>query len=184
LIEELQKEAKANKTEADKQKRLADDAKGKEEALAAELRKSVNLTVYQKGFLPAIPSAGLYQDQITIACAYENTSPKDIRAFKGAVVFKDLVGVDVYNISLTISDPVNAGAQAKWNGSLQFNQFVLAQKRFRDTELKDMTVRGCRAQSFLRMVRGSETLPPDLEFRRSGVSMEALAIGTQSVGGQ
>jgi hypothetical protein len=104
------------------------------------LRKSVNLTVFQKGFIPSNPMARLYQDLITIRCAYENTSGKDIRAFKGVAVFKDLFGVDVYRVNLTISDPIKAEAQGKWEGTMQFNQFVAAQKQFRDTELKDMVV--------------------------------------------
>lgn len=47
---------------------------------------------------------------------YENPSAKDIRAFKGTIVFQDLFGSPIYRVSVTISDPIKAGAQAKWNG--------------------------------------------------------------------
>jgi hypothetical protein len=140
LIEEGRKDAEAEKTEADKQKRLVEEAKAKEEATAAELRKTLTLTVYEKGFMPSDPMNGRYEDHMTIRCAYENTSDKDIRAFKGTVVFQDLFGVEVYRSNLTISDPIKTGTKAKWDGLIKYNQFIEAQSRFRHADLKDMKV--------------------------------------------
>jgi|ERR1051326_3142590 hypothetical protein len=140
LIQEARKDADAEKTETDKQKRLADESKAKQEALAAELRKAVNVAVYEKGFLPSNPMGGRYQDYITIRCAYENTSSKEIRAFKGVVVFQDLFGSDIYRVNLTISDPIRTGEKANWNGTINFNQFIDAQRRLRDADLKNMKV--------------------------------------------
>lgn len=140
LIEEARKEAESEKTEADKQKRLADEAKAKQEAVTAELRKAVTLAVFEKGFLPSDPSAGRFDAYITFKCAYENTSPKDIRAFKGIVIFQDLFGSDIYRINLTISDPIKAGAKAHWSGVVKFNQFIDSEQRLRNAELKDMKV--------------------------------------------
>jgi hypothetical protein len=96
--------------------------------------------VYDKGFLPSNPLAGSYRDTLIIKCAYENTSPKDIRAFKGSVIFQDLFGTEIYRANLTISDPISAGAKTQWNGSIEYNQFIAAHKLFRNTELKDMKV--------------------------------------------
>ena len=70
LLTQLQKQAAEEKTEADRQKRLADEAKAKADATAAELRKSIELTVYDKGFIPSNPMGGRYSDQLTIRCAY------------------------------------------------------------------------------------------------------------------
>jgi hypothetical protein len=140
LIDEAKKDAEAEKTEADKQKRLAEEAKAKEEATAAELRKSLTLTVYQKSFLPSDAMSGRYQDHITIRCAYENSAAKDIRAFKGTILFRDLFGVEIYRSGLTISDPVKVGTKANWDGTINYNQFIEAQQRFRNAELKDMKV--------------------------------------------
>jgi hypothetical protein len=117
-----------------------DEAKAKQEAIAAELRKALTLTVYERGFLPSNPFGGRYQDYLTIRCAYENSSSKDIRASKGSVIFQDLFGADIYRANLTISDPISAGAKAKWEGTIEYNQFVAAQKQFRNSELKDMKV--------------------------------------------
>jgi hypothetical protein len=119
LIEEARKEAESEKTEADKQKRLAEEAKAKQEATAAELRKMIALAVYYKGSAPSNPSGGRYDAFITAKCTYENVSPRDIRAFKGALIFQDLFGSQIYQINLTISDPIKAGAKANWSGAVQ-----------------------------------------------------------------
>jgi hypothetical protein len=140
LIDAARKDAEAEKTEADKQTRLADDARAKQEFVSSELRKSLNLTVYSKGFQPSNASAGIYQDYITLQCAYENTSTKDIRAFKGVVLFQDLFGAPIYRVGVTISAPVKAGEQAKWSGTINFNQFIATQVQLRNTDLKDMKV--------------------------------------------
>jgi hypothetical protein len=36
--------------------------------------------------------------------------------------------------------PIKAGQQATWNGTVNYNQFVEAQQRFRAAELRDMKV--------------------------------------------
>jgi hypothetical protein len=114
---------------------LAAEAKAKEEARAAELRKALSLTVFKKGFEEAS-----YQEYITLKCAYENTSGKDIRAFAGRVRFTDLFGKPIYDSGLTISDPIKAGAKATWDGSIRYNQFNAEQSNFRNTDLKDMKI--------------------------------------------
>lgn len=132
-------ETDAKKRE-EQQARLAGEAKAKEDALAAELRKATNLTVFKKGFLGSDAMAGRYQDYITIECAYENTSGKDIRAFTGSVRFTDLFDKPIFESGLTISDAIKAGAKATWSGSIDYNQFVDSHRSLRNTDLKDMKV--------------------------------------------
>ena len=138
LLTQLKKQAADEKTEADRQKRLADEAKAKADALAAELRKSVELTVYDKGFVPSSPMAGRFGDEVTIKCAYQNRSTKDIRAFRGNVQFTDLFGSVIFTSQVTISDPVAAGTKGDWAGVIQYNQFLRPHQQLRNTELKDM----------------------------------------------
>ena len=140
LLVELKKQASEERTEADRQKRLADEAKAKADAAAAELRKSIDLTVFEKGFIPSNPMAGRYSDQIVIKCAYQNGSTKDIRAFRGKVQFTDLFGAEIFTTNLTISDPISAGAKGSWTGVIEYNQFLRADQQLRNTELKDMKV--------------------------------------------
>ena len=132
-------EEKAKK-DSESQARLAAEAKAKEEAVAAQLRKTVNLSVYEKSYEAADPEAGTYSDYIVIKCAYENNSSKDIRAFKGKLRFTDLFGGEIYESGLTISDPINAGATSTWTGSIKYNQFMDEDVKLKNTALKDMRV--------------------------------------------
>lgn len=140
LINEQRQFEEGAKKDAKGQKRLAEEAKAKEETAAAELRKTVNLSVYDKSYRPADPEAGSYQDYVVIKCAYENTSGKDIRAFRGKLRFADLFGSEIYQSGLTISDPIKAGAKATWIGSIKYNRFIDEDVKLRNTDLKDMRV--------------------------------------------
>jgi hypothetical protein len=104
------------------------------------LLKALSLTVTAKGFIPSDPSSGRYEDLLTLKCSYQNTSDRDIRAFTGAVIFQDLFGKEILRASITISNPIKAGQQATWDGTLKYNQFTEAHQRFRGTELQDLKV--------------------------------------------
>lgn len=130
-------DAEAKQKEQD---RLAAEAKAKAEAIAAQLRESINLTVFEKGFTPSRPMDGRFDDFITLNCVYENKSGKDIRAFRGQVRFTDLFGKEIFTTSMTISDPVAAGQKATWSGAIKFNQFVTEQQNLRNANLNDMKV--------------------------------------------
>jgi hypothetical protein len=105
-----------------------------------ELAKAIMFAVLEKGFIPADPDSGRYKALVTLKCAYQNVSPKDVRAFTGTLVFQDLFGREIFKVTITISDPVRAGQQAAWSGTVSYNQFVEAQQRFRAAELRDMKV--------------------------------------------
>lgn len=133
----LQADAKARERE---QQRLAAEAKAKEDAEAAELRKAINLTVFQKDFHSADIQSGDFEDRINFKCVYENTSGKDIRAFKGAIRFADLFGTEIYTVNLTVSDPIAAGQKATWFGGIKYNQFVRQHQELRNAELANMKI--------------------------------------------
>ena len=137
----LQKKWMEDETAAEaQQKKLAEEAKAKEEAVKAELAKYLNLTVYDKGFLPSDLERGRYSDYLTVSVAYQNTSPKDIRAFQGTVIFQDLFGDKVMDLDLKITDPVKAGEKGQWKGSTHYNQFESEHTKFKNAELKDLKV--------------------------------------------
>ena len=108
--------------------------------MAAQLRNTINLTVYEKGFRPSASLDGRFDDYITIKCAYENKSDKDIRAFRGQVQFTDLFGKEIYTTNMTVSDPIKAREKSTWSGEIKYNQFVSAQQSLRNAELADMKV--------------------------------------------
>lgn len=140
LINEQRQFQADAKVKEDEQKKLAAEAKAKADALAAELRKAINLTVFEKTFVPSDPMGGRFGDYINLKCVYENTSGKDIRAFRGHVRFTDLFDKEVFTTSLTISDPVSAGQKANWTGSIKYNQFMSEMQALRNAELNDMKI--------------------------------------------
>ncbi len=137
LERDFQAEEEARRVE---EERLAEEARAREEALAAELREAILLTVYEKSFVPSNISAGRYEDHITFRTTYRNTSGKEIRAFRGSVRFTDLFGEEISNLRITIQEPIAAGAEADWNGAIEYNQFIDNHEKLRNTELENMRV--------------------------------------------
>ena len=84
--------------------------------------------------------AGRYQDYITIKCAYQNISQKDIRAFTGRIRFTDLFDKLIFESGLTISNPIKAGQKATWTGTVDYNQFIDSHQSLRNANLEDMKV--------------------------------------------
>ena len=80
------------------------------------MRGAISLTVFRKGFLASDPTEERYNDYITIKCAYQNTSTRDIRAFRGVLRFTDLFDRLIFESGLTISDPIAAGAKMQRDG--------------------------------------------------------------------
>ena len=137
--------AEARQAEED---RLAAEAQAAADARVAELRQALTLTIFDKGFRPSDVRNGQFEDFILIQAAYENTSGKDIRAFRGSVQFADLFGKEIYTTTLTISDRLAAGANATWSGQIRYNQFKADQQALRNTALEDMNI-GWRPASIM-----------------------------------
>lgn len=75
-----------------------------------------------------------------LKCAYENKSPKNVRAFRGSVRFTDLFDKEIGEVNLTIDDPIAAGAKETWTGTIKYNQFVDWHKALRNAELSNMKI--------------------------------------------
>ena len=128
----LQAERAARKAE---EERLAEEALLKAEAISAEMREAITLTVYDKGF-----QEGRFDDSITFQIAYENKSDMDIRAYTGNIRFEDLFGREIQEIRLTIDDPIAVGAKATWSGGVDYNQFDDDDQKLRNTDMEDMRI--------------------------------------------
>jgi hypothetical protein len=140
LITEQRSFETDTKKREEEQARLALEAKAKEEGLASELRKAINLTVFDKQYVASDALGGRYRDSITIKCVYENRSGKDIRAFTGTVRFTDLFGKLIFQSGLTVSNPIKVGGKATWVGSVDYNQFIDSHRSLRNTELTNMKI--------------------------------------------
>lgn len=106
----------------------------------SELPKAIALAVFDKGFIPSDIHNSRFDDYITVKCAYENVSGKDIRAFTGAVRFADLFDKEIMEVNLTIQDPIKAAEKATWNGTIKYNQFRDEHQSLRNAELANMKI--------------------------------------------
>ena len=128
LIANQRKFEADTKAEEERQAQLAAAAKAKADAMAAELRKAVSLTVFDKGFIPRDIMASRFDDYITIKCAYENTSGKPIRAFQGRIQFTDLFDKEIYSVGLRFPTRLlrairkRGAAQSNTTNSLQLSR--------------------------------------------------------------
>jgi len=141
-VGQLIKEQKTIRDEAevkDKEaKRLAEEAKKKEAEIAAQLSQYITVAPYKKSFHEANIHSGDFQDRINITFVFENKGAKDIKAFKGITVFKDLFGEEIYGTRLMRDDGLKAGAKKQWTGSIEYNQFKSEHQKFRNTDLENM----------------------------------------------
>ncbi len=99
------------------------------------------VSLVKKGFREHdFSGARMVTDAITFAVDFSNTGDKDIRAFDGALVFTDLLDNEILGARVSISDPVASGATIRWDGELEFNQFMDRHRRLRDQAADDLRV--------------------------------------------
>ncbi len=128
-------EADAKDKEA---KKLAAEAAEKEALLIKELSKDIMVSPFKKSFRKANFEEGTYQDKILISFVFVNKSTKDIRAFKGTVIFNDLFGKKLKETNLSYEDGIKAGQKKNWVGELPYNDFLPGQRTFRDATLDNI----------------------------------------------
>jgi len=122
------------------EKRLADEAKRREDSLGNELRQYLTVTIYDKSFHKADIYSGEYQDYILSKFAFENRGQKDIRAFRGTVVFQDLFGQELYSTGLAYDEGIRAGQKKNWTGTIKYSEFEDALVRLRSKDLSNLKV--------------------------------------------
>ena len=138
VIEEQKKlKAEYDAQEAEK-KRLAEETKKKEAAIAAELNQYLVVTPTKKEFQGKNIYAGEFEDHILITFAFQNKSAKDIKAFRGNTTFNDLFGEKIYSTNLTYDQGIKAGETKTWVGSIKYNQFMDDHSRFNNKSLENM----------------------------------------------
>jgi hypothetical protein len=132
-------DAKARKArveeEEKKQEELARIAKLEEEKRVAALSEVLRVTVFDKGFVKYN-----YEDYITYKFAFQNNTNKDVRAFKGTVIFNDLFDTEIKSFSITYDQGVPAGKVKNYEATTDYNQFISSDKLLKNKDLKDMKV--------------------------------------------
>jgi len=134
IAEQRKLKADYDAQEAEK-KRLADEAKKKAAAIAAELSQYLIVTPTNKGFREKNIYSGQFEDYILFTFAFQNKGSKDIRAFRGNTAFSDLFGEPIYSTNLTYDEGIKAGQTKTWEGSVKYNQFIEQHSRLKNKNL-------------------------------------------------
>ena len=128
------------KAEQERAAQLAAQERAKREATLKTMLGSLTVGVVSKSFQAADVESGTYQDQIAETFIYKNTSSKTIRAFKGVMVYKTLMGDLITKINLENDTPIEAGHSITWDGVTDYNQFEDKDVKLRQTKLMDMKI--------------------------------------------
>lgn len=133
MIEEQRKWITDEKVREEEDRQKREKAKAEAENQRKLLRDALSVTLYEKGF-----QSGSFQDYITLKMSYQNTSGKDIRGFKGTVVFQDLFGDAIKQVNLKEDDIVKASETKRVGRTLNYNQFISADAKLRSTEMDNL----------------------------------------------
>lgn len=126
--------AEQDKIEAE-QKALAEKAAKEEAERIRKLTEAVMVSCIEKGYNEAD-----YQKHITYKFVVQNKSDKNIRAVKGDITFTDLFDEEIQSLSFVYDHPIEAGKQADWEASTEYNQFIDEDKALKSKGLKDLKV--------------------------------------------
>lgn len=130
----------AQKQEQERAAQLAAEEKAKREVTLRSMLASLTVGIVSKSFQAANFENGTYQDAITMTFAFKNTSSKDIRAFKGVVVYKTLMGDLITQMNLERDQVISAGHSATWDAQTDYNQFMDKDVKLRNTDLKNLKI--------------------------------------------
>lgn len=126
------------RAQAEKQARLAAEARARHNAQIAALRGALTVALVDKGFQPEDWENGQYNSYITVELALRNNSKKTIRAIRGTLGFDTLLGDPIYKNNLEDSDPIAPGKTQDWNGSVKYNQFDDSLTQLRNASLANV----------------------------------------------
>lgn len=77
---------------------------------------------------------------ITFTLEFTNRSSRDIRAFEGALMFNDLLGNTILTSKLMINDPVSKALPMRWDGKIDYNQFIDRHERLRNERFENLNI--------------------------------------------
>jgi hypothetical protein len=100
----------------------------------------ISAEILQKSFHAADYSLGDAGDRIDFAFRFKNHFPKDVRAFEGLMVFRDLFNKVILQINLTNEETVLSGKTVEWRGGIEYNQFMPEHQRLSSINIKDLSI--------------------------------------------
>jgi len=102
--------------------------------------KQISITLINKNFHQADYSAGDSGDRIDFILQFTNHLSKDIRAFTGFVIFKDLFERIILRMGITDERGIRSGVTSQWKGGMGYNQFEEQSTRLLNTGKNDLIV--------------------------------------------
>lgn len=127
MIAEQRQWVSQEKLEEIRQKQLAAVVAARQ----AEMRNLIEVALYS--FTERRESFSHYAEA---KFAYENRSAKDVRAFEGTIVFSDILGNHLEDVSLKVLTPIKSRAKASVNEDLDFEFYG----DLRDKKLDDVKI--------------------------------------------
>lgn len=121
------------KAQREKAEALAAQVQQRHDDSVRNLKKVLTVALVGKDFHSADYMNGEYQDEITFELAFKNNGLKSIRAIKGKLDFRNLLGDSIYSATFEHDISIGPGQAVSWDGSLDFNQFDNALVQLRDT---------------------------------------------------
>lgn len=128
------------KAQREKAAALAAQVKQRHNNSVHALQRVLTVALVDKEFHSADIMNGDYQDLITFELAFRNNGSKLIRAVKGTLGFKNLLGDMIYSAQFEHSIDVAPGQSISWAGSLDFNQYNDSLVQLRDTSLRNIRI--------------------------------------------
>ena len=104
------------------------------------LNKLVSITLISKNFHQADYNAGDSGDRINFTFQFANHLKKDIRAFTGVIVFKDLFEKVILKMGFTDESGIRANSPSEWKGGMEYNQFTDEHRRLLNIARSDLIV--------------------------------------------
>lgn len=80
------------------------------------------------------------QNEIQFSIDITNATGKDVKAFTGAIHFRDVFDRDIMPANFTNSDGIPAGKTLNWKGAIRFNPYIDTNVALRDAKLEDTSV--------------------------------------------
>jgi len=103
-------------------------------------KSPIFIKLIDKTFEKADFMSNQFEDRICCIFQFKNNLEKEIRAFTGKVIFKDLFDRQIIGFSTTVEKKIKTGDTAKYTGTIHFNQFLSNHNRFRSIDKKDLIV--------------------------------------------
>lgn len=115
------------------------------------LQNALSVRLINKTYVPSDFRARRYDDRVALEFEYENRTERDIRAFTGTVIFKDIFDRPFLRVNLTVDDPIGAGQTVRDSDkSLATNQFDADHQKLIATDLANLRL-GFEVESILFM---------------------------------